>query len=209
MVGDEWGWPFHRGSTANSSAHATIGTRRRSSLVPTLPRPSVASLSSTLSRATAAATGRKALAANCPNLESLAVDVPAARNLALDDWVAALYLVRPLRFLALGSTPLRVAANALADGVSAIVHVFEELGLLFPQVRLAGIDPETVVVEEEERKAAAAAAAAAAEADRGKVEAAAPAQAPAPRPAEQQQQQQAPAAVLSRGVVGVSSWFRR
>ncbi|KAJ3349184.1 hypothetical protein GGF32_005756, partial [Allomyces javanicus] len=173
VAGDEWGWPFHRGSTANSSAHATIGTRRRSSLVPTLPRPSVVSLSSTLSRATAAATGRKAstapapapaapapalptlglhiltptalqaLAANCPNLESLAVDVPAARNLALDDWVAALYLVRPLRFLALGSTPLRVAANALADGVSAIVHVFEELGLLFPQVRLAGIDPET------------------------------------------------------------------
>ncbi|KNE67087.1 hypothetical protein AMAG_12164 [Allomyces macrogynus ATCC 38327] len=242
MVGnDEWSWPFHRGSTATSSAHATIGTRRRSSLVPSLPRPSVASLSSTLSRATAAATGRKsstaptappptptpalptlglhiltptalqALAANCPNLESLAVDVPAARNLALDDWVAALYLVRPLRFLALGSTPLRVAANALADGVSAIVHVFEELGLLFPQVRLAGIDPETVVVEEEERKAAAAAAAAAVAVEGGerveKVES---------RVAEQQQQQQqqqqapAPAAALSAAVSSAwSSWFRR
>ncbi|KAJ3371365.1 hypothetical protein GGF31_003288 [Allomyces arbusculus] len=239
MVGnDEWGWPFHRGSTATSSAHATIGTRRRSSLVPSLPRPSVASLSSTLSRATAAATGRKsstaptappptpaptlptlglhiltptalqALAANCPNLESLAVDVPAARNLALDDWVAALYLVRPLRFLALGSTPLRVAANALADGVSAIVHVFEELGLLFPQVRLAGIDPETVVVEEEERKAAAAAAAAAAEADGGKVEAAAPLAPQVPRAPEQQAP--APAATLSAAVSSAwSSWFRR
>ncbi|KNE60480.1 hypothetical protein AMAG_18543 [Allomyces macrogynus ATCC 38327] len=82
MVGDEWGWPFHRGSTANSSAHATIGTRRRSSLVPTLPRPSVASLSSTLSRATAAPTGRKALAANCPKLRSRSrVDVPGRAKL--------------------------------------------------------------------------------------------------------------------------------
>ncbi|KAI9190243.1 hypothetical protein H9P43_001676 [Blastocladiella emersonii ATCC 22665] len=87
--------------------------------------------------------GLQTLAANCPRLRHLAIDVPAARGLALDDVVATLYLIRELRFLALGGTPVRVPAND--DGLPAEIHLVETLGLLFPLVRLAAVDPAVLV----------------------------------------------------------------
>ncbi|KAI9220553.1 hypothetical protein BC828DRAFT_383287 [Blastocladiella britannica] len=104
-----------------------------------MPATSLAPGSSVFSPA-----GLHTLAANCPRLRHLALDVPSSRGLALDDLVASLYMLRRLRFVALGATPVRVPLPELPNGVPPEIHVPETVSLLFPFVRFAAMDPDAV-----------------------------------------------------------------
>ncbi|KNE64876.1 hypothetical protein AMAG_10209 [Allomyces macrogynus ATCC 38327] len=90
-------------SSSSMQAAATVGMApvRRNSLGSAILTPA----------------GLQALAANCPGLSSLTIDVPAAKYLSLDDLTAAMYQMRGLRYLALGTTPLRVRLSAVNPDV--------------------------------------------------------------------------------------------
>jgi hypothetical protein len=99
-----------------------------------------------------------AIASNCPSLRSLCIDVPDAIPFDLADIVAAIYLLRKLNHIDLGSSPIRVPAastrpasgtrsnHAALERISPVMHYIETLGLLFPNLEVAPIDPEKIIV---------------------------------------------------------------
>ncbi|ORZ34766.1 hypothetical protein BCR44DRAFT_33581 [Catenaria anguillulae PL171] len=152
-----WGTQATPITSPTSSAFSTpVGPSPVSSFMSTLSLPTAFASSSSPTKPIASSlhpthlpptiltpVGLHTLAANCPRLHHLALDVPLAAGLALDDLTAALYMLRDLRFLALGATCIAAPANT--HGVPPDVHVQETLSLLFPLVQVAAMDPDVVI----------------------------------------------------------------